>query len=104
MDATRALRDLGVAELDETSRERAEGIVRSYLEPTFGDLKAGKPTAGSCTGESPSRLIGVAARLLVSAVEEGRLQPDRTAVAGQDAGTPGHRDTGTPGHRMHGDC
>jgi integrase len=36
---------LGVAELDETSYERAEGIIRNYLKPTFGDLKAGKPTA-----------------------------------------------------------
>ena len=31
---------LGVAELDETSYERAEGITRNYLKPTFGDLKA----------------------------------------------------------------
>jgi hypothetical protein len=36
---------LGVAELDETSYERAEGIIRNYLKPTFGDLKAGKLTA-----------------------------------------------------------
>lgn len=36
---------LGVAELDETSYERAEGIIRNYLRPTFGDLKAGKLTA-----------------------------------------------------------
>ncbi|MEV1049792.1 tyrosine-type recombinase/integrase [Streptomyces sp. NPDC049887] len=37
---------LGVAELDEdTSYERAEGIIRNYLTPTFGDLKAGKLTA-----------------------------------------------------------
>ncbi|MDF3145323.1 MULTISPECIES: hypothetical protein [unclassified Streptomyces] len=36
---------LGVAELDETSYERAEGIMRNYLKPTFGTLKAGKLTA-----------------------------------------------------------
>ncbi|GGL03713.1 tyrosine-type recombinase/integrase [Streptomyces flaveus] len=36
---------LGVAELDETSYERAEGIIRNYLKPTFGDLKTGKLTA-----------------------------------------------------------
>ncbi|MGY6020354.1 tyrosine-type recombinase/integrase [Streptomyces spinosirectus] len=36
---------LGVAELDETSYERAEGIIRNYLKPTFGDLKASKLTA-----------------------------------------------------------
>ncbi|MFI6562758.1 hypothetical protein [Streptomyces sp. NPDC050534] len=36
---------LGVAELDETSYERVEGIIRNYLKPTFGDLKAGKLTA-----------------------------------------------------------
>ncbi|MPY48772.1 hypothetical protein FPZ41_09400 [Streptomyces sp. K1PN6] len=36
---------LGVAELDETSYERAEGIIRNYIKPTFGDLKAGKLTA-----------------------------------------------------------
>lgn len=36
---------LGVAELDETSYERAEGIIRNYLKPTFGNLKAGKLTA-----------------------------------------------------------
>ncbi|MGW8953273.1 hypothetical protein [Streptomyces sp. NPDC055709] len=37
---------LGVAELDiDTSYERAEGIIRNYLKPTFGDLKAGKLTA-----------------------------------------------------------
>ncbi|GHI02343.1 hypothetical protein AQI88_13435 [Streptomyces cellostaticus] len=36
---------LGVAELDETSYERAEGIIRNYLKPTFDDLKAGKLTA-----------------------------------------------------------
>jgi NAD(P)-dependent dehydrogenase (short-subunit alcohol dehydrogenase family) len=36
---------LGVAELDETSYERAEGIIRNYLKPTFGTLKAGKLTA-----------------------------------------------------------
>ncbi|MGW9023089.1 tyrosine-type recombinase/integrase [Streptomyces sp. NPDC055722] len=36
---------LSVAELDETSYERAEGIIRNYLKPTFGDLKAGKLTA-----------------------------------------------------------
>ncbi|MEU2155590.1 hypothetical protein ABZ532_11345 [Streptomyces sp. NPDC019396] len=36
----------GVAELDEdTSYERAEGIIRNYLKPTFGDMKAGKVTA-----------------------------------------------------------
>ncbi|MER5938637.1 tyrosine-type recombinase/integrase [Streptomyces sp. NPDC001928] len=36
---------LGVAELDRTSYDRAEGIIRNYLKPTFGDLKAGKLTA-----------------------------------------------------------
>ncbi|MGW1912626.1 hypothetical protein ACWCQS_18360 [Streptomyces sp. NPDC002076] len=36
---------LCVAELDETSYERAEGIIRNCLKPTFGDLKAGKLTA-----------------------------------------------------------
>jgi integrase len=36
---------LGVAELDETSYERAEGIIRNYLKPTFGTLKASKLTA-----------------------------------------------------------
>ncbi|MGI5409198.1 hypothetical protein ACQEV9_20705 [Streptomyces chartreusis] len=36
---------LGVAELDETSYERTEGIIRNYLKPTFGNLKAGKLTA-----------------------------------------------------------
>ncbi|MGW6961751.1 tyrosine-type recombinase/integrase [Streptomyces chartreusis] len=36
---------LGVAEFDETSYERAEGIIRNYLKPTFGTLKAGKLTA-----------------------------------------------------------
>jgi len=36
---------LGVAELEETSNERVEGIIRNYLKPTFGDLKAGKLTA-----------------------------------------------------------
>ncbi|MFE5406663.1 hypothetical protein ACFQ9Z_36220 [Streptomyces sp. NPDC056580] len=36
---------LGVAQLDETSYDRAEGIIRNYLKPTFGDLKAGKLTA-----------------------------------------------------------
>lgn len=36
---------LGVTELDETSYERAEGITRNYLKPTFGDTKAGKLTA-----------------------------------------------------------
>ncbi|MFF4230939.1 hypothetical protein [Streptomyces sp. NPDC001820] len=36
---------LGVAELDETSYERAERIIRNYLKPTFGGLKAGKLTA-----------------------------------------------------------
>lgn len=36
---------LGVAELDESSYERTEGIIRNYLKPTFGDLKAGKLTA-----------------------------------------------------------
>ncbi|MER7662646.1 hypothetical protein [Streptomyces sp. NPDC096193] len=37
---------LGIAELDEdTSYERAEGIIRNYLKPTFGDMKASKVTA-----------------------------------------------------------
>lgn len=37
---------LGVAELDvDTSYERAEGIIRNYLKPTFGNLKASKLTA-----------------------------------------------------------
>ncbi|MFD5854919.1 tyrosine-type recombinase/integrase [Streptomyces chartreusis] len=36
---------LGVAELDESSYERAESIIRNYLKPTFGDLKAAKLTA-----------------------------------------------------------
>ncbi|MGP3983784.1 hypothetical protein [Streptomyces sp. KR80] len=36
---------LGVAGLDETSYERAEGIIRNYLKPIFGDMKAGKLTA-----------------------------------------------------------
>ncbi|WP_262062608.1 GntR family transcriptional regulator [Streptomyces sp. STR69] len=36
---------LGVAELDESSYERAEGLIRNYLKPTFGDLKASKLTA-----------------------------------------------------------
>ncbi|WP_338672198.1 tyrosine-type recombinase/integrase [Streptomyces sp. SCSIO 30461] len=37
---------LDVAELDEdTSHERAEGIIRNYLKPTFGDMKANKVTA-----------------------------------------------------------
>jgi integrase len=36
---------LGVAELDETSYERTEGLIRTYLKPTFGDLKASKLTA-----------------------------------------------------------
>ncbi|WP_328769486.1 hypothetical protein [Streptomyces sp. NBC_00286] len=37
---------LSVAELDvDTSYARAEGIIRNYLKPTFGDLKAGKLTA-----------------------------------------------------------
>ena len=40
-----ASRSLGVAELNETSYERAEGIIRNYLKPTFGDTKAGKLTA-----------------------------------------------------------
>ncbi|MFE5890468.1 tyrosine-type recombinase/integrase [Streptomyces sp. NPDC056462] len=35
---------LGVAEHEETSHDRAEGIIRNYLKPTFGDLKAGKLT------------------------------------------------------------
>ncbi|MFC4609035.1 hypothetical protein ACFO9E_14600 [Streptomyces maoxianensis] len=38
-------RRLGVADLDETSYERAEGIIRNYLKPTFGGLKASTPTA-----------------------------------------------------------
>ncbi|MFE3329874.1 tyrosine-type recombinase/integrase [Streptomyces sp. NPDC059176] len=37
---------LSIAELDEdTSYGRAEGIIRNYLKPTFGELKAGKLTA-----------------------------------------------------------
>ncbi|GAA3817627.1 hypothetical protein GCM10022206_65100 [Streptomyces chiangmaiensis] len=36
---------LGIAELDETSYERTEGLIRNYLKPTFGDLKASKLTA-----------------------------------------------------------
>ncbi|QHA05264.1 tyrosine-type recombinase/integrase [Streptomyces broussonetiae] len=36
---------LGVAELDETSYERAEGIIRNYLKPAFGALRASKLTA-----------------------------------------------------------
>ncbi|MFF4053727.1 hypothetical protein ACFYZ5_44740 [Streptomyces chartreusis] len=36
---------LGVAELDESSYERAEGIIRNYLKPTFGELKAAKLNA-----------------------------------------------------------
>jgi integrase len=38
-------RGLGVAELDETSYERAKGQIRNYLKPTFGDLKASALTA-----------------------------------------------------------
>ncbi|MGW1888322.1 hypothetical protein [Streptomyces sp. NPDC001970] len=39
-------RRLGVAEFDvDTWYERAVGIIRNYLKPTFGNLKAGKLTA-----------------------------------------------------------
>jgi hypothetical protein len=39
-------RRLSVAELDvDTSYERAEGIIRNYLKPTFGELKTDKLTA-----------------------------------------------------------
>lgn len=36
---------LNIAEMEDTSRERAENQVHNYLKPTFGDLKAGKLTA-----------------------------------------------------------
>ncbi|MFF4697952.1 hypothetical protein [Streptomyces chattanoogensis] len=40
---------LGVAQLDvDTSYERAEGLIRNYLKPTFGDLKAGKNSRPRC--------------------------------------------------------
>ncbi|WP_266743420.1 potassium channel family protein [Streptomyces sp. NBC_00401] len=60
----------------------------------FGDVSPRSESARLlATGQMAVNLvlIGVAARLLVSAVEQARLQPDRTAATGQNTGPPDAR-------------
>ncbi|MDI5909033.1 MULTISPECIES: potassium channel family protein [Streptomyces] len=57
----------------------------------FGDISPrSEPARLLATGQMTMNLllIGVAARLLVSAVEQGRTHQDATAVEGQNGGTP----------------
>ncbi|MCX5259148.1 potassium channel family protein [Streptomyces canus] len=57
----------------------------------FGDITPrSEPARLLATGQMTMNLllIGVAARLLVSAVERGRTHQDATAVEGQNGGTP----------------